>query len=43
MFNDKNINNSNFYRNRKLFMIDDIDIYKILIPKKEPYRKKKLT
>ena len=24
-------------------MIDDIDIYKILIPKKEPYGKKKLT
>ena len=36
----KNISKSNFYRNRKPFIIDDIVINKILIPKKEPYGKK---
>ena len=40
IFNDKNINKSNFYADRKLFMIDDIDIYKVLILKKAPYGKK---
>ena len=36
----KNISKSNFYRNRKPFIIDDVVINKILIPKKEPYGKK---
>ena len=37
---DKKINKSNFYRNKKLFNIDDIDVNKILISKKGPYGKK---
>ena len=40
IFNDKKINKSNFYKNKKLFKIDDIDINKILVSKKEPYGKK---
>ena len=36
----KNISKSNFYKNRKPFIIDGIVINKILIPKKEPYGKK---
>ena len=40
IFNHKKINNSNFYKNKKLFNIHDIDIDKILISKKEPYGKK---
>ena len=39
-FDDKKINKSNFYRNKKLFNIDDIDANKILVSKKEPYGKK---
>ena len=34
---DKKINKSNFYKNEKLFKIDDIDVNKILISKKEQY------
>ena len=33
----KEINKSNFYKNRKLFKIDDIDVDKILLSKKRPY------
>ena len=33
-FNDKKILKSNFYKNKKLFKIDDIDAYKILASKK---------
>ena len=40
-FNDKKINKDKFYRNKKFFNIDDIDVKKILISKKEPYGKKK--
>ena len=36
-FNDKKINKSNFYKNKKLFDIDNIDADKILISKKEPH------
>ena len=43
IFNDKKINHSNFYRNRKPFIINNIDINKVLISEKEPYGKKKLT
>ena len=32
-----NIKKSNFYRNKKIFKINDIDVNKILISKKEPY------
>ena len=38
-FNDRKSNKSNFYRTKRLFKIDDIDVYKILISKKEPYGK----
>ena len=40
IFNDKTINESNFYKNKRLFKIDDIDINKILVLKKESYGKK---
>ena len=40
IFNDKKINKSNFYKNKRLFKIDDIDVNKILASKKEPYGKK---
>ena len=33
-FDDKKINKSNFYKNKKLCGIDDIDINKILVSKK---------
>ena len=36
-FGDKNINKNNFYKNKKLFKIEDIDINKIFVSKKEPY------
>ena len=36
-FNNKKINKSNFYKNKKLFKIDEIDANKILVSKKEPY------
>ena len=40
-FDDKNIKRSDFYKNNKLFKIDDIDVNKILATKKEPYGTKK--
>ena len=39
-FGDKKIYKRSFYRNKKLFNIEDIDISKILVSKKEPYGKK---
>ena len=42
IFNEKENNKSNFYKNRRLFKIDDIDINKTSVSKKEPYAKKKL-
>ena len=39
-FNDKKFNKSNFFKNKKLFKIDDIDINEILVSKKKPYGKK---
>ena len=41
-FDDKKIKKSNFYKNKKLLNIYDIDVDKILISKKEPYGRKKL-
>ena len=38
-FDDKKINKRNFHRNKKLFKIEDIDINKILVSKKESYGK----
>ena len=37
---NKKINKSNFYKNKRLFQITDIDDNKILVSKKEPYGKK---
>ena len=42
MFEDKKINKSNFYKNKKLFKIHGIDVNKILISKKESYGAKNL-
>ena len=39
-FNDKNINKSSFYKNKKLFSLNDIDVNKILVSKKESYGKR---
>ena len=33
----KKIKKSKFYKNKKVFQVDDIDIIKILVSKKEPY------
>ena len=34
---DKKINKISFYKNKKLFTLNDIDVNKILVSKKEPY------
>ena len=34
-FDDKNINKSSFYKNKKLFSLNDIDVNEILVSKKE--------
>ena len=36
-FDDKKIRKSDFYKNKKINEIDDIDVNKILVSKKEPY------
>ena len=36
-FEDKKTNKSNFYKNKKLFKIEDIDTNNILVSKKESY------
>ena len=41
-FDDKKIKKNDFYKNEKVFLIDDIDFNKILVSKKEPYGTKKL-
>ena len=38
-FDDKKIKNTEFYKNKEVFQIDDIDVNKILVSKKEPYGK----
>ena len=39
-FDNKNIEKCNFYnKNKKIFHIDDIDVNKILLSKKEQYGK----
>ena len=40
ILNDKKINKSNFYKNKKLYSIYHIEVDKILMSKKEPYGKK---
>ena len=39
-FDDKRISKSNFYKNKKLFDMYDLDLNKILVSKKESYCKK---
>ena len=41
-FDDKKIKKSEFYKNKKVTSIDDIDVNKILVSKKEPYSTKNL-
>ena len=36
-FEDKRISKSNFYKNKKLFNIHDLDVNKTLVSKKESY------
>ena len=36
-FDDKKIKRSDFYKNKKVFQIDNIDANKILLSKEEPY------
>ena len=36
-FENKKINKSNFYKNKKLFNLHDLDVNKILVSKKESY------
>ena len=40
-FEDKKIERSDFYKNKEIFNIDDIDFNKILVSKKELYGTKK--
>ena len=40
-FNDKKIKKSDFYKNKKVFQIDDIDVNNVLVSKKEAYGTKK--
>ena len=42
-FDNKNIKKSDFYKNKKLFKIEDIDINKIFVSKKESYGTKNAT
>ena len=42
IFDDKKINKSSFYKNKKLFNKYDKDVSKILVSKKEIYGKKKV-
>ena len=37
MYNNAKIEKSNFYENKKLSKVDDIDVNKILVSKKESY------
>ena len=39
-FDDKKIKESKLYKNKKVFLIDDVDVNKILVSKKEPYDSK---
>ena len=41
-FDDKKINKSNFYKNKKIFSLNDIDVNKIVVSKKGSYGTKNL-
>ena len=36
-FEDKKIKKSDFYKNKKVFKVDEIDVDKMLVSKREPY------
>ena len=36
-FNDKKVRKSNFYKNKKIYRIKDIDINNVLVSKKQKY------
>ena len=38
-FNDKKTKKTELYKDKKTFDVDDIDVNKILVSKKEPYGK----
>ena len=40
-FNDKKIKKSDFYKNKKVFQIENINVNNILVSKKESYGTKK--
>ena len=42
-FDDKKIKKGQFYKNKKVFQIDDVDINKILVSKKGPYGTKNMV
>ena len=42
IYDDKKINKNNFYKNRKIFNLHDIDVNKILVSNKESYGTKNL-
>ena len=42
-FDDKKFIKSNFYKDKKSFSLNDIDVNKILVSKKESYGTKKFT
>ena len=42
-FDDKKIKKSDFYKNKKVFQIDYIDVNKIQVSQKEPHGTKKFT
>ena len=39
-FGDKEIKKHNFYKNKKVTKIDDIDVNKVLVSKEDPYSTK---
>ena len=41
-FDEKKIRNSDFYKNKKLNRIDDIDVNNVVVSKKESYGNKNL-
>ena len=41
-FDEEKINKSDFYKNKKLSKIDEIDVDKMLVSEKEPYGTKRL-
>ena len=40
IFNDKEIKKSTFYKNKKIYSTDDINVYNQLVSEEEPYGNK---